>query len=55
VLEKLGFRPTGAVVPRYSAGRGEAVACRLFCLDLRESGAANATAETDPEPAFTTT
>ena len=34
VLEKLGFRPTGAVVPRFSAGRGEAVPCRLFELDL---------------------
>jgi RimJ/RimL family protein N-acetyltransferase len=55
VLEKLGFRPTGAVVPRYSTGRGEAVACRLFCLDLRKSGTANATAEADSEPAFTAT
>jgi RimJ/RimL family protein N-acetyltransferase len=34
VLEKLGFRPTGIVAPRYSAGRGETAACRLFTLDL---------------------
>ena len=34
VLEKLGFRPTGSIVPRYSAGRGEAAPCRLFKLEL---------------------
>ena len=34
VLAKLGFRPTGAVVRRYSAGRGEEAPCRLFELDL---------------------
>jgi RimJ/RimL family protein N-acetyltransferase len=34
VLEKLGFRPTGKIVPRHSAGRGEAAPCRLFELDL---------------------
>ena len=34
VLEKLGFRPTGAIVPRFSAGRGEAAPCRLLELDL---------------------
>ena len=34
VLEKLGFRPTGMIVPYYSAGRGEAAPCRLFELDL---------------------
>lgn len=34
VLEKLGFRPTGSIVPRHSAGRGEDVPCRLFALDL---------------------
>ena len=33
VLEKLGFRPTGLVAPRYSAGRGEAAPCRLFKLE----------------------
>jgi len=35
VLEKLGFRATG-VTRRYSAGRGEAVPCRLMALDLAE-------------------
>jgi RimJ/RimL family protein N-acetyltransferase len=34
VLEKLGFTPTGAIVPRYSAGRGEEAPCRLFKLEL---------------------
>jgi RimJ/RimL family protein N-acetyltransferase len=34
VLEKLGFRPTGTIVPRYSAGRGDMAPCRLFELDL---------------------
>ena len=36
VLQKLGFRPTGKIVPRFSAGRGEAVPSRLFELDLGE-------------------
>ena len=36
VLRKLGFRPTGIVAPRYSAGRREAAPCRLFELDLGE-------------------
>ena len=34
VLEKLGFRPVGKIVPYYSAGRGEAAPCRLFELEL---------------------
>jgi RimJ/RimL family protein N-acetyltransferase len=34
VLEKLGFRPTGAIVPRYSAGRGEIARCREVVLEL---------------------
>jgi len=34
VLEKLGFKPTGTIVPYYSAGRGEEAPCRLFELDL---------------------
>ena len=34
VLEKLGFRPTGRVALRHSAGRGESVPCRLFELNL---------------------
>lgn len=34
VLEKLGFRPTGKIVPYFSAGRGESATCRLFELEL---------------------
>lgn len=34
VLGKLGFRPTGIVAPRYSAGRGMESLCRDFVLDL---------------------
>lgn len=34
VLEKLGFRATGAIVRRYSAGRGAKAPCRLFVRDL---------------------
>lgn len=34
VLEKLGFRPTGTIALRYSAGRGEAAPCRLFKLEF---------------------
>jgi RimJ/RimL family protein N-acetyltransferase len=37
VLAKLGFLPTGVIVPRYSAGRREAAECRLLELDLSES------------------
>jgi RimJ/RimL family protein N-acetyltransferase len=36
VLEKLGFIPTGLVVPRYSAGRREAAPSRLLDLELAE-------------------
>ncbi|HEX8366332.1 MAG TPA: GNAT family N-acetyltransferase [Allosphingosinicella sp.] len=36
VLDKLGFRPTGAIVPRYSAGRGEIGPCREVALDLAD-------------------
>lgn len=39
VLAKLGFRRTGRIVPRYSAGRGEDVPCRLVELDLAEAEA----------------
>jgi RimJ/RimL family protein N-acetyltransferase len=34
VLEKLGFKPAGRIVPYYSAGRGEAAPCRLFELEF---------------------
>ncbi|MDT9598585.1 GNAT family N-acetyltransferase [Sphingosinicella rhizophila] len=36
VLHKLGFRPTGTIAMRYSAGRGAAAPSRLFELRLRE-------------------
>jgi RimJ/RimL family protein N-acetyltransferase len=39
VLEKLGFRPTGAVGPRYSAGRGVMAPCRAYELPLEEEAA----------------
>ena len=35
VLAKLGFRPTGITAQRYSSGRGEDAACKLFELDLQ--------------------
>jgi RimJ/RimL family protein N-acetyltransferase len=45
VLEKLGFRATGRIVPHYSAGRGETALCRLFELELdQEAGVAPAMA-----------
>jgi RimJ/RimL family protein N-acetyltransferase len=34
VLDKLGFRPAGPVVPRFSAGRGGEAQCALLALDL---------------------
>ena len=37
VLEKLGFRATGRVVPRRSLARGCDVPCRLLELDLAEA------------------
>ncbi len=42
VLEKLGFRRTGAVASRYSAGRGAAAPCALFELDLSQTAAKEA-------------
>ena len=47
VLEKLGFRPTGIVAPRYSAGRREAAPCRLFTLDLSAKAEAKEEASVD--------
>jgi RimJ/RimL family protein N-acetyltransferase len=45
VLQKLGFRATGMVKGRYSAGRGAITPCRLFELDLaEEAGACDARA-----------
>jgi len=34
VLEKLGFRATGEIVPRFSKARGEAAPSRLYRLEL---------------------
>ena len=52
VLEKLGFRPTGAIVPRWSAGRGEIAATRELVLDLADcDGDGDTSAE---PPAFET-
>jgi RimJ/RimL family protein N-acetyltransferase len=42
VLEKLGFRPTGRIAPRFSAGRGEAVPSRELELTLRGEAEAEA-------------
>jgi RimJ/RimL family protein N-acetyltransferase len=42
VLEKIGFRPTGEVVRRYSVGRGAEAPCRMFALDLRAGAGAPA-------------
>jgi RimJ/RimL family protein N-acetyltransferase len=39
VLEKLGFRPTGQIAPRYSCGRRAAAPCKLFELVLNEEAA----------------
>ena len=43
VLEKIGFRPTGIVATRFSAGRQGEAPCRLFELNLKE-GASDAPA-----------
>lgn len=34
VLRKIGFAPTGKIVPRHSCGRGEEAHCALYRLDL---------------------
>ncbi|RYY24816.1 MAG: N-acetyltransferase [Sphingomonadales bacterium] len=36
VLRKLGFRPTGRIVPTYSRGRGAEVPAARYALDLAE-------------------
>ncbi len=38
VLRKLGFKPTGAIVPRRSTGRGGDVQAVLMALDLESAG-----------------
>ena len=40
VLEKLGFKPTGAVSQRYSVARRGAAECREFAIDLCETALA---------------
>jgi RimJ/RimL family protein N-acetyltransferase len=50
VLEKLGFRSTGTIALRYSAGRGDEAPCRLFELKLTEDAASGE--ESSPEPAL---
>lgn len=47
VLRKLGFEPTGEILPRYSAGRGIAVPTRIFRLAFDENRATG-----DPGGAF---
>ena len=44
VLETLGFRPTGKIVPQSRAGRGEAAPCRLFELEFGEGAEVSPTA-----------
>ncbi|RYD47198.1 MAG: N-acetyltransferase [Sphingomonadales bacterium] len=38
VLRKLGFRPTGRVVPTYSRGRGAEALTARYVLDMAEGG-----------------
>lgn len=40
VLRKLGFRPTGRVVPRESQGRGQAELCALYVRDAGDDSMA---------------
>ncbi|MFL6856765.1 MAG: GNAT family N-acetyltransferase [Allosphingosinicella sp.] len=44
VLEKLGFRPTGAIMPRYSAGRGAFAPVKNYARELAEADAEEAMA-----------
>jgi RimJ/RimL family protein N-acetyltransferase len=44
VLRKLGFRPTGRIVPRVSAARKGAAACVGYALDLAEDAPVRAMA-----------
>jgi RimJ/RimL family protein N-acetyltransferase len=44
VLQKLGFKPTGRTVQRYSAGRNAEAPCREFVLEFEQ-----AEAEADPQ------
>jgi RimJ/RimL family protein N-acetyltransferase len=49
VLEKLGFRRASTIVPRFSAGRGEAAPSRLFELELGEDAVVPAAAVAHPK------
>ena len=49
VLRKIGFEPTGGIVPRYSAGRRSAAPCVLYRLDLDAERSASE-GETEMEP-----
>lgn len=51
VLEKVGFRPTGVIAPRYSAGRSESAPCRLYELDFTCKPASSRAALRSREPA----
>lgn len=48
VLDKLGFRATGAIVPRFSLARGGNAPCRVMVLDL--AAGADGEAETEAVP-----
>ena len=48
VLEKLGFRSTGTIALRYSAGRGDEAPCRLFELNLGDDAAAEDERSAEP-------
>lgn len=37
VLRKLGFRPTGRIIPRKSAGRGGEALCALYARDAEDA------------------
>ena len=52
VLEKIGFRPTGIVAPRFSAGRQAEAPCRLFELNLAEDDACAAAPAFEPAAAM---
>lgn len=45
VLDKLGFKPTGAIVPRYSVARRGIAECREFVLELTTAECATADSE----------
>ena len=52
VLEKAGFRPTGEIVRRHSAGRGCEAPCKVYALDFASPSAEEKEAEADLVKAF---